>query len=187
MSVTEAENSLVKRDSVLGSRRLSNLWWATVTAGGGLGFLLAGISSYTHINLLPFSDPTSLAFIPQGIVMGFYGVAGLLLSTYLWLMVVWDVGGGVNEFDRAAGKIRILRRGFPGKNRQVELLYNLDEVQSVRVDIKDGFNPRRVLYLRLKGKKEIPLTRVGQPISLAALEDQAAGLARFLNVPVEGL
>ena len=36
-------------------------------------FLLAGISSYFKINLLPFANPTELVFIPQGLVMMFYG------------------------------------------------------------------------------------------------------------------
>jgi hypothetical protein len=35
--------------------------------------------------------------------------------------------------------------------------------------------------------REIPLTRVGQPIALAQLENQAAELVRFLGVPLEGL
>ena len=31
------------------------------------------------------------------------------------------------------------------------------------------------------------MTRVGQPMSLAAVENQGAELARFLQVPLEGL
>ncbi|NEO27337.1 MAG: photosystem I assembly protein Ycf4, partial [Kamptonema sp. SIO4C4] len=33
----------------------------------------------------------------------------------------------------------------------------------------------------------IPLTRVGEPMSLSDLENQGAELARFLQVPLEGL
>jgi hypothetical protein len=43
------------------------------------------------------------------------------------------------------------------------------------------------LYLKVKQKRDIPLTRVGQPISLSQLENQGAELARFLGVPLEGL
>ena len=57
----------------------------------------------------------------------------------------------------------------------------------VRAEIKEGLNPKRALYLRVKGKGDIPMTRVGQPISLAELENQGAELARFLQVPLEGL
>jgi hypothetical protein len=180
-------DSRVLRQTVLGSRRLSNYWWATIILGGASGFLLSGISSYLQVNLLPFSDPTQLIFVPQGLAMGFYGVAGVLLATYLWLVIIWDVGGGYNEFNQETGLAQIFRSGFPGKNRRIELSHKLEDIQSVRVDIKEGLNPRRALYLRIKGKGDIPLTRVGQPLALSALENQGAELARFLGVPLEGL
>lgn len=175
------------RQEILGSRRLSNYWWATVIALGSSGFLLSSISSYLKVNLLPFADPTTLLFVPQGLVMGLYGVAGLLLSLYLWLVIVWNVGGGYNEFSRETGMVKLFRWGFPGQNRLVEVIYRLDEVQAVKVDIKEGINPRRALYLKIKGKGELPLTRVGQPLALSVLENEGAELARFLGVPLEGL
>ncbi len=177
----------ILRQEVLGSRRFSNYWWATIVSIGGTGFLLSGISSYLHVNLLPFANPTMLIFIPQGIAMGFYGVCALLLGSYLWLTILWDLGGGYNEFDRETGGIRIFRWGFPGKNRKVDFTCKTSDVQSVRVDIKDGLNPRRSIYLKLKDRRQFPLTRVGQPMSLAVVENQAAELARFLKVPLEGL
>jgi Ycf4 len=172
---------------VLGSRRFSNFFWAVVVSIGGIGFLLAGLSSYFKVNLLPVSNPLSLAFIPQGIALTFYGVAGTLLATYLWVAISLDIGGGYNKFDREAGEITIFRNGFPGKNRRIELKSQLADAQAVRVDIKDGLSPRRTLYVRIKGRREIPLTRVGEPISLTELETQGADLARFLGVPLEGL
>ncbi|NBO32384.1 MAG: photosystem I assembly protein Ycf4 [Cyanobacteria bacterium WB6_1B_304] len=175
------------RQEVLGSRRLSNYLTAIVLSLGGTGFLLAGISSYLHINLMPFTEATKLIFIPQGIVMGFYGTAALALALYQWILVIWDVGSGYNEFNRDTGEACILRRGFPGKNKTIELRYPLSELQSVRVDIREGLNPRRSLFLRVKGKGEIRLTRIGQPLSLSELENQGAALARFLTLPVEGL
>ncbi|MBD0269022.1 photosystem I assembly protein Ycf4 [Pseudanabaena sp. FACHB-2040] len=183
----QTSGNLVLKRTILGARRLSNYWWATVLTLGGLGFLLAGISSYTQINLLPFADPTQLIFVPQGIVMGFYGTAALALAAYLWLMISWNVGGGYNEFDKGSDKVRIIRSGFPGKDRRIEIEHPLDAVLAVRVDIKEGLNPKRALYLRLKGRPDLPLTRVGQPIALSELENQGAELARFLQVPLEGL
>ncbi|WP_017314239.1 photosystem I assembly protein Ycf4 [Mastigocladopsis repens] len=181
------KSSSVLHQKVLGSRRFSNYWWATVVSVGATGFLLAGISSYLKINLLIVSDPTQLLFFPQGLVMGLYGSAGLLLALYLWLTVLWDVGGGYNEFDRQSGTIKIFRWGYPGKNRRIEIDSRTEDVQCVRVDIREGVNPRRALYLRVKGRRDIPLTRVGQPLSLQELEVQGAELARFLGVPLEGL
>ena len=177
----------VLRQNVLGSRRLSNVFWAVVVSVGGIGFFLSSLSSYLKVNLLPFSDPTELVFIPQGIAMGFYGVAAIVLSTFLWSLLAWDVGGGYNEFNRETGKITIFRKGYPGKNRKVELTYDLDEAQAVRVSLKEGINPKRSLALKIRKRGEIPLTRVGQPMAIAELENQGAELARFLGVPLEGI
>ena len=177
----------VLRQEILGSRRLSNYWWGTVAALGGIGFLLAGLSSFLKVNLLVVSDPTGLQFIPQGIALLFYGVAGSLVGLYLWLTVFWNVGGGYNEFNKDTGKIKIFRWGFPGKNRRIELECLIEDVQSVRAEIREGLNPKRALYLRAKQRRDIPLTRAGQPISLSQLENQGAQLARFLEVPLEGL
>ena len=186
-STTTNTGERVLYQKVLGSRRFSNYWWATISSLGGTGFLLAGLSSYLKINLLPFAETTELLFIPQGIVMAFYGTAGLLLATYLWLIILWDVGGGYNEFNQETGSIKIFRWGFPGKNRRIEINCKTADVQAVRVEIKEGINPLRALYLRVKGRRNIPLTRVGQPLSLQELENQGATLAQFLRVPLEGL
>lgn len=185
-STTQKQNRIVRK-SVLGSRRFSNYWWATIVSIGGAGFLLAGLSSYLGVNLLPVGDTTELVFFPQGIAMGGYGVAGVLLALYLWLVILWDVGGGYNEFNKETGSVKIFRWGFPGKNRQIEFTCPIEEVQSIRVEIKEGLNPRRTLYLRVNNRRELPLTRVGQPLSLSDLENQGAELARFLEVPLEGL
>jgi len=175
------------RQDILGSRRLSNLLWAGIVTMGGIGFLLAGLSSYLQTNLLIVSDTSDLQFIPQGVALSFYGVAGSLLATYLWLLLVWDIGGGYNEFNKATGKVTISRWGYPGKNRQVELNIPIEEVQSVRAEIREGLSPKRTLYLRSKQRRDIPLTSVGEPIALSTLENQGAELARFLEVPLEGL
>ena len=182
-----SEDTFILRRDVLGARRISNYWWAVVISLGASGFLLSGISSYLKVNLLPFADPTQLLFVPQGIVMSFYGSLGLLIALYLWLIILWDVGGGYNEFNKQTNRLDIFRWGFPGKNRRIEISHALEDVQALKIDIREGFNPRRTLYLRIKGRGEIPLTRVGQPLSLAELENQGAELARFLQVPLEGL
>ncbi len=184
---TTASEKSVLRQSVVGSRRFSNYWWAIIVSVGAVGFLLSGISSYLHVNLLPFSDPTQLVFIPQGIAMAFYGTVGTLFSLYLWLTILWDVGAGYNEFDKEKGQVKVFRWGFPGKNREIALTCKMDDVQAVRVDLREGLNPKRTLSLRVKGKRDVPLTRVGQPLSLSELENQGAELARFLGVPLEGL
>lgn len=171
---------------VQGSRRLSNFFWAAVVTTGGSGFLVNGLSSYVGRDLAWFTDARSIQFVPQGLVLCFYGTAGLLLATYLWLTILWDVGGGYNEFDKEQNRMRIFRRGYPGKNRRVIVDTPLDDIRGVRVDVREGINPRRALYVSIKGRADIPLTRIGTPIPIDKLEEQAAQLARFLQVPIEG-
>jgi hypothetical protein len=187
MTTSISTQPQVLHQPVLGARRLSNYFWAIVVALGGTGFLLASISSYLKKNLLPFSDPTQLVFVPQGLAMGFYGVAALLLSLFLWLSILWDIGGGYNEFNRDQGKVTVFRWGYPGKNREIEITCPIADIQAIKVDLREGLNPKRSLYLKVKGRREIPLTRVGQPLPLSELENQGAELARFLSVPLEGL
>jgi Ycf4 len=184
---TMTQESKLLHQEVLGSRRFSNYLWATISSIGGIGFLLAGLSSYFHINLLIVSDPSELQFIPQGVALSFYGVAGSLVALYLWLVILLDVGGGYNEFNQKTGKIKIFRWGFPGKNRRIEFTCEFKDVQSVRAEIKEGLSPKRSIYLRIKQRRDVPLTRVGEPLPLSELENQAAQLARFLEVPLEGL
>jgi len=174
-------------DPVVGAKRFSNYFWASVVTIGGIGFLITGASAYFQHNLVWFLDASEIKFFPQGLVMSFYGVAASLLATYLWLTINWDVGAGYNEFNKDEGIMRIFRYGFPGTNRRINLVSQLSDVQAVRVEISDGVNPRRVVYVRCKGKSDIPLTRIGQPLTLAEVEKQAADLAKFLSVPIEGL
>ncbi len=177
----------ILQQTVLGSRRFSNFFWAIASMIGGIGFLLAGLSSYLGKNLLIVSDTSNLLFIPQGVALSFYGIAGSLLSLYLWASMALNIGGGYNEFNKTSGKVTIFRWGFPGKNRQIEIKKPIADVQAVKAEIKEGVNPKRMLYLKIKQMRDIPLTRAGQPISLAQLENQGAELARFLGVPLEGL
>jgi hypothetical protein len=147
---------LIRRYIVVGSRRFSNYWWASVILLGGFGFLLTGISSYLSFNLLPFINEKNILFFPQGLVMCFYGILGLIFSCYLWLTIFWGVGGGFNEFNKRQGIVRIFRWGFPGKNRRIDLSYDIKDIEAIRVEIKEGLNPRRILYIRVKGNTTVP-------------------------------
>jgi len=186
-TATSTIDSFVLRQEVLGARRFSNYFWALITTMGGVGFLLAGLSSYFQKNLLLVSDPTTLQFIPQGIALLFYGIAGSLLASYIWLTIFWNIGGGYNEFNKQKNQVTVFRWGFAGKNRRIAFTCPLDEIQSIKAEIKEGLNPKRTLYLCTKQRRNIPLTRVGEPIPISDLENQGAELARFLTVPLEGL
>ena len=176
-----------KKDIIIGSRRLSNYWWASIILLGGVCFFDVGLSSYFNIKLIPFIDTSAVLFIPQGIIMIFYGTLGIFLSFFLWLTIFWDVGAGYNEFNNDNGYITIFRQGFPGRNRIVLLKYRIQDIQSIKVSIQDGLSPKREIYLKTKDKREIPLTKVGQPLLLSEVERQATDLAKFLGVIVEGI
>jgi hypothetical protein len=50
-------------------------------------FFTSWISSYFKINLLPFANPTELVFIPQGLVMMFYGTLSFGFSIYIIITI----------------------------------------------------------------------------------------------------
>lgn len=170
--------------AVLGSRRLSNFLVASAVSIGGIGFLLASASSRLGRNLLPIGQAAALNWVPQGLVMGLYGTAAALLAAYLWAVILIDVGAGSNRFDRSKGQAVISRRGF---RQMIEVAIPLAEIQAVKVEVRDGLSPQRRLALRVRSRRDLPLTRVGEPMPLAELERSGAELARFLGVPLEGV
>ena len=177
----------IRQDRIVGSRRFSNYFWATSLLFGGIGFLLAGLSSYFKINFLPFANPTELIFIPQGLVMVFYGTLSFGISLYIFLTVFLDIGSGYNEYNKIENIVKIVRKGFPGKNREILLTYSLTNIRSIGIKITEGLNPTRSIYLCLKDERKIPLTPVQEPISISKLEQQAASLAKFLDLKLENL
>ena len=180
---------LIRRYMIIGERRISNYWWAIVISFGSIGFLFTGINSYLAISTSEniVLNNQIVPFFPQGLLMSFYGSLGILLSLYWWFLIFWNVGGGFNEFNKKDGFIRIFRWGYPGKNRKIDFSYSLKDVEAIKVELKQGLDPQRTIYLRLKGNREIPITGIGQPLTLRDIEKQASELANFLQVSLEGL
>jgi hypothetical protein len=183
VSVYEENGKL--QSYIVGSRRLSNIFWAFVVSLGGFGFFLSGLSSYIGINLLFFSKVNEISFIPQGIVLLFYGTVGSILGIFLCLTVYWDVGFGYNKYNKVLEKISLYRKGFPGKNKELFFTFLFSEVKSIKIRVKEGLNPKRQLLLCLKDNREIPLTGIDQPTPLADIENEAVRVAKYLNVYLE--
>jgi len=188
----QKSQDLIRRYMIQGERRFSNYWWATIICLGSTGFVLTGLSSFLLKDLVPFINSTNIVFFPQGLLMLLYGTLGFILTIYWSLLIFWNVGGGFNEFNKKDGVIRIFRWGYPGKQRKLDFSYPLKDVESIRVEFLQGasslsLDQRRTIYLCLKGKREIPLTGVGEPLSLKEIEKQASELANFLQVSLEGL
>nr|QIB72646.1 photosystem I assembly protein Ycf4 [Cyperus glomeratus]QIB72738.1 photosystem I assembly protein Ycf4 [Cyperus difformis]QIT06830.1 photosystem I assembly protein Ycf4 [Cyperus fuscus] len=172
-----------------GSRRASNIcFWSFILVflGSKLGFLVVGTSSYLGRNIISVFPSQQILFFPQGIVMSFYGIAGLFMSSYLWCTICWNVGSGYDQFDRKEGIVRIFRWGFPGLNRRIFLRFLMRDIQSIRIQDKEGLYPRRVLYMEIRGQGPIPLTRTDNNfLTPREIEQKAAELAYFLRVPIE--
>ena len=179
-------DSLSKIEQIInGSRKLSNYLIGGMLTIGGVGFILASLSSYTGQDFLPLGNPSSLIFVPQGLIMGAYGVIANLLNIYLWYLVYINFGSGYNKFDKELKVVEIRRKGI---FKDVEVKLKFDEIKSVKLDISEGFNPRRRIALVLKGRKKIlPLSGAGELKPLLQVEEEGARLAKFLSVNLEGL
>ena len=169
---------------VKGSNRLSTISVSTAVSIGGTGFLLASLSSYFGKDFLPLGNPSTLVFIPQGLIMGLYGIAAFLLAVYLWTLISIDFGSGTNLFDKTKGIVRVSRKGFL---KEINLEIELKDIQAVKLEVRDGFNARRRITLKVKNRTDIPLSGIGQPKPLVELEKESAQLARFLEVNLEGI
>ncbi|KAH7388143.1 hypothetical protein KP509_16G060200 [Ceratopteris richardii] len=165
----------VQVEFIKGSRTFANLCWACILVCGATGFLLVGFSSFIGKDLIPNISSKQIAFIPQGLIMCFYGIAGLFMGLYLCCTVFWDVGGGYNYFDKQEGISYVFRWGFLGKNSRIHIQLLLKDIEAVGLKTQE-----------VRGQQSIPLTRIGENFTLDNLEKKAAELARFLRVSIEG-
>ena len=180
--VETSENFL--EQIVKGSRKTSNYLVAGMLTIGGIGFSLASMSSFFGRELLPFGSASTLIFVPQGLFMAFYGLLGTIMATYLWALIKVDYGSGFNRFDKEKGLLELSRQGYL---KQILVEVPIKDIQAVKLDVREGFNPRRRICLRLQGRKDLPISEVGGPQPLLSLEQEGAELARFLKVNLEGL
>ena len=63
----------------------------------------------------------------------------------------------------------------------------MSNVRSIGIKITEGLNPTRSIYLCLKDERNIPLTPVQEPTAISSLEEEAADLAKFLDLKLENL
>nr|YP_010703832.1 photosystem I assembly protein Ycf4 [Bolbitis deltigera]WCO87017.1 photosystem I assembly protein Ycf4 [Bolbitis deltigera] len=176
----------IQVDFVKGSRTIANSFWACLLVCGATGFLPVGFSSCVGKDLTPGLSSEHIVFIPQGIVMCFYGIAGLFIGLYLWCTAFRNVGGGYNLFDKREGFLSIFRWGFPGNNRRICIRLVLKDVEAIGLESREGLYPRRLIYLKMRGRQNIPLTRIGESLTLGDMEEKAAEPARFPRVSIEG-
>ena len=167
------------KEEIVGARNISNIIVTTILLMAGSGFFLAGLSSYLNINLLVISDTSEITFIPQGLALLFYGTGAIGISIYLILTIFWNIGSGYNEFSKQDELVRIVRIGFPEKNRTVFLSYEFKNIKNLKFLIKQGLNPRCNILLVLKDKREIPLFPAQFLLNPAEIENKAIQLSNF--------
>jgi hypothetical protein len=180
-------NTEIIKDDIVGARNIRSTLSMLVLLFAGLGFFLAGLSSYLGKNLLLITSTDEIKFIPQGIAMLFYGTGAIGLGIYILLTIFWNIGSGYNEFSKIEEIVRIVRVGFPGKNKIVFLSYEFNNIKKLKYLIKQGLNPRCNILLVLKDKREIPLFPAQFLLNPSEIEKKAIELANFLNVPLESL
>jgi len=180
-------NKTIIREEISGARNLRSILTMIILFFAGIGFFLAGLSSYFHKNFLILTDTSEISFLPQGIAMLFYGTGAIGLAIYIFLTVFWNIGSGYNEFSKTENIIRIIRLGFPGKNRTIFLSYEFKNIKNIKFLIKQGLNPRCNILLVLKDKREIPMFPAQILMNPIETEKKAIILSNFLNVPLESL
>nr|UOW81106.1 photosystem I assembly protein ycf4 [Arceuthobium verticilliflorum] len=173
---------------ITGYRKKSNFCWPLILFFGSLGFFLVGTSSYLGRNLIFLFPYQQITFFPQGIVMSFYGIAGLFISSYFWCTISWTVGSGYDRFDKKKGIMYIFCWGFPGKKRRIFFRFLLKDIKSIRIEVKRGIYTRGALflYIEMRGKVAIPFFfRPDDNLTPREMEKKAVELAYFLHVPIE--
>lgn len=173
------------KQEITGARNIRSIVIFIILIIGGLGFFLSGLSSFLGKNLILITDTSEIKFIPQGIALLFYGTGALGLSFYLFLTILWNLGSGYNEFSKKEKIVRIIRLGFPGKNRTIFLSYEFQNIQKLKFLIKQGLNPRCNILLVLKDKREIPLFPAQFLLNPLETEKKAIQLSKFLETPLE--
>lgn len=48
-------------------------------------------------------------------------------------------------------------------------------------------NAKQTILICLKGKKEVPIIQIREPINISELEKKASNIASFLQIPIKGI
>ena len=189
--IKKKEKVVLYSELISGGNTITNYIWFILLFLFGLGFCAVGLSSYFKevINFLPFTNISSIEFIPQGILLLFYGTSSILLSFLILLLIKLNIGSGTNIYDIESKVIRISRQGFPNftrkfkiKQKNIYLVYPFSQILNLELEIKDGIAPRRVIYLILKDGRRIPLTPSNQLYDLLVIEKRAIFISKLLKI-----
>jgi len=167
-----------------GSRQLSNFFWALTVSVGGTGFFLTGLLSFLNPTSLFLSESNEILFIPQGIILLFYGTVGLILGIFLSLTIYWNIGSGYNEYNSLNREVILYRTGFPGKNRELIVRFPFEEIEEIKINIQGWgiLGPKGQLVICLVDNREIPVRGMAQPVPLMEFDIEVLFVARLTGI-----
>jgi len=193
--IIKKEGKVIAYSEILkGTSRLNNYFWSFILFLFGSGFFLTGLSSYLNFQKQTFLifNFTEIEYLPQGILLVFYGTCSILLSFLIFWLIKLDLGSGVNTYDIESKVIRITRKNFPVftnkfqlKSSNIYLVYPFSQILKIELELLSGLNPKRVIYLILKDNRRIPLTLSNQLDELSFLEERAIFIAKILKVDLK--
>jgi len=165
----------VRRDSIVGTRKIENYLWALILLVGGIRF----------ITVNSVSDSTGFEItVAQQLVMGLYGYIAVYTSFYLVCSMFWNVGAGYNEYNKEQQLLKITRWGFPGKNRRIHIEIPFSTIQALSIQTEDSLFSRDGVTLQYENGKSLPLLQPNQTLTLDELEAYATQIAFFIQVPL---
>lgn len=169
-----------------GSRHSANIFWATFISLFGAGFFFLGLASYTNSYFFINGIESDLTFLPQGIVLLFYGTLFTIIGLYLWITIDFNVGFGYSQY--TPNDITLYRKWFPGKNCVSRITIPNEEIDSLVLALatKDNnYTSQRRVYLKLKNSGEICITGTETPKRRADLDIELWLFSQYLQIPVQ--
>jgi hypothetical protein len=184
-------------DVIKGTRTFSNYIWFILLLVTGITAITVGVSTYfmdIKKNFY-FEDFSNIKFLPQGILLTFYGASAVLISFVISFLLIFDLGSGNNEIFIKQKRIRLSRKSFPNykpldskipfTQEHLYLVYEFSEVRYLELEIINGINPKRIIYLILKDGRRIPLTPANGIEDLAQIELKTIYLAKLIGVTIK--
>ena len=168
-------------EKIISSKHRENTLLSNLLSIVGVGYFLTGVSSFYNTNYLLLPGCETISFIPQGIVMVFYGTVGIFLGMFLnFLVLCFKIGFGVNVYNQKREMIIISRRLFPKFNRKDMKLccvVSFFEVASLKVSLTYGKEGCLILYK--KNSSVITLSEEGDKYSTCYLK--GSKLIRYIT------
>ncbi len=164
----------IRRDLIIGTRTVENYLWSSILFVGGTKF----------INVTPSSISGFEITVTQQLVMGLYGYIAISIAIYLMCSILWDVGGGYNEYNKDQGVLTVVRWGFPGKTRRVQLEIPFSTIQALSIQAPNSYFSKNGVNLQYQNGKSLPLLHSNQTLTLYELEKYATQVALFIEVPL---